>query len=85
MTLAYPEDFRNVEDLSLAGTPAATGTLWGENSVVTPEDLSGKGKVWFVGDTNDGPDDVTAFVSAGCTGLEKLDYARMHIFAFACP
>jgi len=85
MTLAYPEDFRNVEDLSLAGTPAATGTLWGENAVVTPEDLSGKGKVWFVGDTNDGPDDVTAFVSAGCTGLEKLDYARMHIFAFACP
>ncbi|WP_156642284.1 glycosyltransferase family 39 protein [Arthrobacter sp. B6] len=84
MTLAYPDDFRNVQDLSLAVSPAESGTLWGENAAVTPAQLSGKGNVWFIGDASDAPDDLSAFASAGCTETQSLMYARMHIVAFAC-
>jgi mannosyltransferase len=85
MTLAYPDDFRNVQDLSLLESPAESGTLWGENAGMTPEKLSGKGNVWFVGDASDAPDDLTAFESAGCTETQDLPFERMHIVAFRCP
>ena len=85
MTIAYPDDFKNVRDLSLAKSPAESGTLWGENEAVTPEELSGKGTVWFIGDAGDAPDDLSAFASAGCTETQNQDYERMHIVEFACP
>lgn len=85
MTLAYPDDFRNVQDLSVLESPAESGTLWGENAAITPEKLSGKGNVWFVGDAADAPDDLSAFASAGCTETQDLPFERMHIVAFRCP
>ncbi|MCU1516684.1 MAG: hypothetical protein JWQ75_1405 [Pseudarthrobacter sp.] len=85
MVLAYPEDFEAVQDLSLARSPAESGTLWGENADVAPEKLSGKGNVWFVGDASEAPDDLSAFSAAGCAETETLSYQRMHIVAFACP
>ena len=85
MTIAYPDDFKNVRDLSLARSPAESGTLWGENEAVTPEELSGTGTVWFIGDAGDTPDDLSAFASAGCTETQNQAYERMHIVAFACP
>lgn len=85
MTLAYPDDFKKVQDLSLAGSPAETGTLWGKNTDVTPEKLAGKGNVWFIGDASDAPDDLAAFASAGCMETQELPYVRMHIVAFTCP
>ena len=85
MTLAYPDDFRNVQDLSLLESPAESGTLWGENAGITPEKLTGKGNVWFVGDAADAPDDLSAFASAGCTETRDLPFQRMHIVAFTCP
>lgn len=85
MTLAYPDDFSGVQDLSLADSPAASGTLWGENAAVTPERLSGKGSVWFVGDGSPEPDDLSAFASAGCMETRTMPYERLKLVIFNCP
>ena len=85
MTLAYPDDFVGVQDLSLADSPAASGTLWGENVAVGPDRLSGKGNVWFVGDGSADPDDLSAFASAGCTETGTMPYQRLKLVTFNCP
>ncbi len=85
MTLAYPDDFSGVQDLSLADSPAASGTLWGENAPVGPDGLSGKGIVWFVGDGSADPDDLSAFTAAGCTEIGTTPYQRVKLVAFNCP
>ncbi|MET3175376.1 UNVERIFIED_ORG: mannosyltransferase [Arthrobacter sp. UYCu721] len=85
VTLAYPDDFSGVQDLSLADSPAASGTLWGENAAVGPDRLSGKGNVWFVGDGSADPDDLSAFASAGCTETGTMPYERLKLVTFNCP
>ena len=85
MTLAYPDDFAGVQDLSLADSPAASGTLWGENAAVGPDRLSGKGNVWFVGDGSADPDDLSAFASAGCMETGTMPYERLKLVTFNCP
>lgn len=84
MALAYPDDFTGVQDLSLAESPATSGTLWGTNAPVTPEELSGKGMVWFVGDGSADPDDLSAFASARCTETKTMPYERVKVVVFNC-
>ncbi len=85
MILAYPDDFSGVQDLTLASSPAASGTLWGTNGAVAPEKLSGQGNVWFVGDGSADPDDLSAFTAAGCTEIRTLPYERLKLVVFNCP
>lgn len=84
MALAYPEDFRSFEDLSLHRSPRESGTLWGENVPVTAQQVSGRGEVWFVSDGNKAPLDLSAFTSAGCLEARKLPYQRLTLVAFDC-
>jgi mannosyltransferase len=84
MALAYPDDFTGVRDLSLAESPATSGTLWGTNAPVTPEELSGTGMVWFVGDGSADPDDLSAFASARCTETKTMPYERVKLVVFNC-
>ena len=85
MALAYPEDFRLVTDLSLAETPADSGTLWGKNAAVTAERLRGRGDVWFVGYGGGAPNDLSAFESAGCRQTRNLVFQRMTLVSYTCP
>ena len=43
MVLAYPDDFAGIADLSLAASPATSGSLWGVDAPVAPDQLTGKG------------------------------------------
>jgi mannosyltransferase len=85
MTLAYPEDFRLIPNLSLAESPADSGTLWGKNAPVTAEQLRGRGDVWFVGAGGGAPNDLSAFESAGCRQTRYLSFQRMALISYTCP
>jgi mannosyltransferase len=85
MALAYPEDFRLITNLSLAESPAESGTLWGRNAPVTAERLRGRGDVWFVGAGGGVPNDLSAFESAGCRQTRNLPFERMALISYTCP
>lgn len=84
MALAYPEDFGGFQDLSLEESPGESGTLWGENTTVPPEKLSGRGQVWFVGDGQGAANDLSAFTAAACSITETRTYQRVTLVAFDC-
>jgi mannosyltransferase len=48
--LAYPEDFRNTEDVALTVDPATSATLWGveKSTAQTAAALLDRGRVWVV-------------------------------------
>lgn len=85
MALAYPDDFRLIADLSLAESPADSGTLWGKNAAVTAEQLRGRGDVWFVGAGAGAPNDLSAFESAGCHQTRNMSFQRMALVSYTCP
>ncbi len=85
MAIAYPEDFRLITNLSLAESPADSGTLWGKNAPVTAEQLRGRGDVWFVGAGGGAPNDLSAFESAGCLQTRNLSFQRMALISYTCP
>lgn len=86
VALAYPEEFSGITDLSLAHSPATSGTLWGENTVATADQISGAGRVWFVGEgTGGAPYDFSTFDSAGCVRIEIQDFKRLTLISFSCP
>ncbi|WLQ08042.1 glycosyltransferase family 39 protein [Arthrobacter oryzae] len=85
MALAYPQDFRLITDLSLAESPADSGTLWGANATVTADQLRSRGDVWFVGAGGGAPNDLSAFEAAGCQQTQNVTFQRMALISFTCP
>jgi mannosyltransferase len=85
MALAYPQDFRLITDLSLAESPAASGTLWGKNGAVTADQLRARGNVWFVGAGSGAPNDLSVFEAAGCQQTRNLTFQRMALISYTCP
>lgn len=86
MALAYPEQFSGLTDLSLAQSPSASGTLWGENTAVTADRLLGAGRIWFVGEgTGGAPYDFSSFDSAGCVRTGIYEFKRLTLIPYSCP
>jgi mannosyltransferase len=85
MALAYPEAFTSITDISLAETPADSGTLWGTNAKLSAEQLSGRGEVWFVGPGGGAPSDLAAFDTAGCVQTRKMTFQRVLLISYNCP
>lgn len=85
MVLAYPADFAGIADLSLAASPAVSGSLWGVDVQVSPDMLTGKGKVLFVGPGGGLPSDTSAFGAAGCRESANQPFQRLVLISFDCP
>ncbi|WP_285241284.1 glycosyltransferase family 39 protein [Pseudarthrobacter sp. MEB009] len=85
MVLAYPDDFAGIADLSLAASPATSGSLWGVDAPVAPDQLTGKGEVLFVGTGGGTPGDTSAFGAAGCRETGNQPFQRLVLISFDCP
>lgn len=82
-SMAYPQDFTGVKDLSLASSPAESGTLWGVNRSVPASELHGT--VLYVGDGGQQPSQAGTFAQAGCRQVRVIDAQRLHFAEFRCP
>lgn len=85
VSIAYPSAFTPLTDLSLAASPAESGTLWGTNKEVTAAELSGRGHVWFVGAGGGLVPDLKAFNDAGCSSTEVKRSQRVLLLSYNCP
>jgi len=82
-SMAYPQDFVGVKDLSLAASPTDSGTLWGVNRTVPSAEL--RGTVVFVGDGGQKPSAAGGFAQAGCRQVREISTQRLHFVEFHCP
>lgn len=84
-SLAYPEAFARLTDLSLVSSPAGSGTLWGVNKAVPAEDLSHRGTVYFIGTGSASVPDLGAFEKAKCTQTKSIVMERLRFLSYNCP
>lgn len=83
-SIAYPDAFAGVRDLSLGSNGAASGTLWGVNSPVSQEQLKGRGRVLFIGAGGVDRPDLSAFRAAGCVEDELRNSERLLLVSYTC-
>lgn len=83
-SLAYPQAFSRLTDLSLASSPADSGTLWGVNKPVTATDLQHRGEVYFIGSRAASTPDLGAFQQAGCTQTKSIVMERLRLLSYDC-